>query len=79
MKQLIYEILGWIGTFLVLSAYLFVSFGWLDGESVLFQLMNIFGSFGLLAIALSKKVYQSVVVNVVWATIGIAALVKLFF
>ena len=78
MKQSHYEILGWIGTFLVLGAYFLVSFSWLDGESLIFQLMNLFGSLGLLAIAFSKKVYQSVVVNIVWAAIGIVALVKAF-
>lgn len=79
MKQSHYEILGWIGTFLVLGAYFLVSFGWLDGESLIFQLMNIFGSLGLLAIAFSKKVYQSVVVNIVWILIGLVAMAKLFF
>lgn len=79
MKQSHYEVLGWIGTFLVLGAYFLVSFGWLDGESLIFQLMNIFGSLGLLAIAFSKKVYQSVVVNIVWILIGLVAMAKLFF
>ncbi|MCM2325446.1 MAG: hypothetical protein NDI94_03205 [Candidatus Woesearchaeota archaeon] len=77
MKQLYFEILGWFGTIMVLGGYALASFGWISAESVLFQVMNILGSFGLLAIALSRKVYQSVVVNVVWATIGIVALIKL--
>jgi hypothetical protein len=77
MKQIYFEILGWIGTVMVLGGYALASFGWISAESVLFQVMNILGSFGLLAIALSRKVYQSVVVNIVWATIGMLALIKL--
>ncbi|MFH2020525.1 MAG: hypothetical protein ABIJ34_03870 [archaeon] len=78
-KNHFYELFGWVGTFLILLAYGLASFGWLSAESAVFQIMNIVGSAGLLTIALVKKVYQSVVINVVWALIGLVALAKIFF
>jgi hypothetical protein len=72
------EIFGWYGTFAILVSYALVSFSVIKAESVIYQFMNITGSIGLLSIALVKKVFQSVTINIIWALIGILALVRLF-
>jgi hypothetical protein len=72
------EIFGWYGTFAILLSYALVSFSVIKAESAIYQFMNITGSIGLLSIALVKKVYQSVTINIIWAIIGIVALVRLF-
>ncbi|MEK6916562.1 MAG: hypothetical protein AABW92_02360 [Nanoarchaeota archaeon] len=79
MKLIIYEIAGWYGAFALLLSYGLVSYGAISGESVLYQVLNITGALGLLTIAFAKKVYQSVTINIIWALIGIFALLKLFF
>ena len=76
-KNLLFEILGWYGMIAVIVAYGLVSYSIINGDSALFQLLNITGSFWLLTIAWVKKVYQSVALNIVWAIIGIIALAKI--
>lgn len=71
------EVLGWYGTLAIVGAYLAVSFGWLHAEGLAYQLVNITGAMGLMAIAWVKRVKQNVVLNLFWAGIGIAALVQL--
>jgi hypothetical protein len=77
-KNLFAEIFGWYGTAAIIISYALVSFSVIEAESAIYQLMNITGSFGLLAIAWVKRVYQSVTIQVIWAAIGIVALVRLF-
>ena len=72
------EILGWYGAIAILLAYALVSFSVIAGDSILFQLLNITGSIGLLLIAFAKRVYQSVILNIEWALIGTIAIAKLF-
>lgn len=79
MKQKINEILGWYGTFAILSAYALNSFGVVSAHNIWYQVLNITGSIGIIAISLSKKVYQPVVLNTIWAIIGVIGLVQVFF
>jgi hypothetical protein len=76
-KDLFYEIAGWYGTFAILGAYALVSFLIIPSDGILYQFLNLSGSIGLLLIALHKKVFQSVTVNVIWALIAVAAIAKL--
>jgi hypothetical protein len=73
------EIFGWYGALAILGAYALVSFSIITGDGLIFQLLNLTGGFGLLAIAYYKKVYQSVVLNIVWSIIGILAIINIIF
>lgn len=73
------EFCGWYGMFALIFAYFLVSFGWIDGQGLIFQLVNLTGGVGLLIVAASKGVRQLVILNFFWATIGFAAIVRLFF
>ncbi|MFH0875347.1 MAG: hypothetical protein V1859_05390 [archaeon] len=77
--NLFVEIFGWYGTVSILGSYALVSFSIIGADSVIYQFLNITGSIGLLAIALVKKVYQSVTINIIWALIGMIALLKILF
>lgn len=72
------ELCGWYGMFAMITAYFLVSFGWLDGQGLIFQLINLTGGIGLLIVAASKGVTQSVILNFFWAIIGIVAIARLF-
>lgn len=72
------EFCGWYGMFALIFAYFLVSFGWLDGQGLIFQLINLTGGIGLLIVAASKGVIQSVLLNFFWATIGVIAITRLF-
>lgn len=77
-KQKIDEAIGWYGTTAIVVAYFLVSFGFISGESVFFQMLNITGAMGVLWISWVKKVWQSVTLESIWAIIGIVALVRIF-
>lgn len=63
----------------LIFAYSLVSFGWLDGQGLIFQLINLTGGVGLLIVAASKGVKQSVILNFFWVIIGIFSIARLFF
>lgn len=71
------EFCGWYGMVALIVAYFLVSFGIINGEGLIFQLMNLTGGIGLLIVAASKGVLQSVILNFFWAAIGLIAIVRL--
>ena len=78
MKNTLAEIIGWVGTALVILAYVFVSFNIVSVNSVAYQLMNLFGAIGVITISLFKRVYQPVAIQIVWITVASAALLRIF-
>jgi hypothetical protein len=73
------HIFGFIGTILVLLAYLLLSAKKIDAESVKYQGMNLIGAVLLIIYAVVLTAWASVLLNVVWGFIAIFALAKLFF
>ncbi len=72
------EFCGWYGMLALIVAYFLVSFGWIDGQGLIFQLINLTGGVGLLIVAASKGVLQSVILNFFWAIIGVIAIARIF-
>ncbi len=72
------ELCGWYGMLALITAYFLVSFGVIDGQGVVFQLINLTGGIGLLVVAASKGVLQSVILNIIWALIGLVTVIRLF-
>lgn len=70
------HILGWTGAVLVLGAYGLVSLEKLPPTSRLWAAMNIVGSAALAWSAVLDRRWPFVMLNIVWATIGIWSLVK---
>ena len=73
------EIFGWYGMAAIVGAYALVSFSVIDAGSLLFQLLNVTGAVGILVVSWRKKVYQSVLLQLVWASIGLIALAQIIF
>jgi hypothetical protein len=67
---------GWLGAFLLFTAYLLVSLGRLAGHGVLFQVLNVAGSAGLAVASADRGVWPSVALNAVWIGIGIVILIR---
>ena len=78
-KRVLMETFGWYGAAAILGAYALVSFSFITANGLIFQLLNLTGALGLMAIAYHKKVYQSVVLNIVWSIIGIIAILNIIF
>lgn len=72
------EFMGWYGAVAILAAYFLVSFDKVPADGAVFQLLNLTGAFGLIIIALYKRVIQSVVLNLFWAGVAILALISLW-
>lgn len=76
-KRLFAETAGWYGTGAIVLAYLLVSFNVISADSATYQLLNLTGALGIVAIAVAKKVTQSIVLNLFWAAIALIALIRL--
>ncbi len=74
MNAVTIDVLGWVGTVLYLVAYALVSWKKVEGDSVLYQGMNIFAGVLLVANTFYWRAYPSLGLNVAWIGIGLFTL-----
>ncbi len=72
--SLLINILGWTGSILYLLAYALVSMKKTEGDSVLYQGMNIVAGVLLVIYTLTLSAYASTGLNVAWIAIGLFTL-----
>ena len=72
--KLLVEILGWIGSSLYVVAYALVSMKRTQGDSVLYQGMNIVAGILVVIYTLSLGAFATTGLNVVWVAIGVITL-----
>ena len=72
--KLLIHILGWTGSLLYLLAYALVSMKKTEGDSVLYQGMNIVAGALLVMYTLSLGAYATTGLNAVWVVIGLFTL-----
>ncbi|HVQ43488.1 MAG TPA: hypothetical protein VMT30_00795 [Candidatus Saccharimonadia bacterium] len=77
MNRKLIEFAGWYGTVAIVLAYALVSFKIVAADSALYQLLNLTGAAGIIAISALKGVKQSVVLNGFWAAIALVALARI--
>lgn len=77
-KELILEILGWLGVLLFLVAYFLVSFQIAASDSLVYQGMNLVGSIFVIADLFRKKAFYMVVLEVFWGAIALISLLKIY-
>ena len=73
---MVYDILGWIGTILVLIAYLLLSTNKINNGKI-YQLLNLFASLFMAIGLLPKNAWFSFALQVVWGAIALIALIKM--
>lgn len=73
---LLINILGWTGSVLYLLAYALVSAKRTEGDSFLYQSINVFAGILLVIYTLSLGAYATAGLNAVWAIIGLLTLGK---
>ena len=78
MKTFI-ELFGWYGMVAIVLAYALVSFSFLQPTGIVYQLLNITGSLGIIAVSFYKRAYQPGVLNVIWILIALAAILRMLF
>ena len=69
-------VVGWVGTFLLLLAYVLVSMRRLDGDGPAFQLLNVSGSVGLGVAAVAGGVWSAATLNALWVAVGLVILAR---
>jgi len=69
--NLLINILGWTGSILYLLSYALVSAKKTEGDSLLYQGMNIFAGILLVIYTLSLGAYATTGLNAVWVAIGL--------
>ena len=72
------DILGWIGTALILIGYGLFTTG-IVPDVIVYHCLNLLGSIGVAAISYSRKVWQPVVINVTFAIFALIAIARHFF
>jgi len=75
--KLFIEILGWIGAVEVIIAYALNSNGKMKSDSVIFQLLNLTGAIFLIVNTWYNAAYPSMVINIIWTGIAVAALIRI--
>lgn len=73
------DVLGWIGALQILTAYALISLKKVEGDSLLYQLLNIFGSIFLVVNTYYWNALPSTLVNVIWLIIALFAVFSILW
>lgn len=65
------QIVGWLGTFLIVFAYFLISSKRIDESNKYYQLMNFFGAFGVGVNVFFQQAWPALALQIVWGTIAI--------
>jgi len=68
------EIAGWSGAILILAAYVLLTLGKVQPQSVAYQAMNVVGAAGFIVNGWANGALPSAALNVIWMGIGVFAL-----
>ena len=74
--NLLIQILGWTGSILYLLAYALVSLKKTEGDSILYQGINIFAGTLLVIYTFSLEAFATTGLNAVWVAIGLFTLAR---
>ena len=75
-QKFLIDVLGWTGSILYLLAYALVSLRKTEGDSVLYQGINIIAGLLLVIYTLSLGAFATTGLNAVWVAIGIFTIVR---
>ena len=70
------EIIGWIGAVLIVGSYFFNINGKLKSTSPVYIICNLLGGIFFTVNTLVHRAYPSMIVNIIWVIIAVAALLK---
>ncbi len=77
MIELLINIAGWAGSFLLILAYYLNSKNWFTAQSFWYQMANLVGSLLLIVNTIYFGAYPSAFVNIVWVFIGFYYLIQI--
>lgn len=74
---LVVNVLGWVGSLAVVLAYGLISAGRVQGDALLYQLLNLVGALLLIVNTMYWGAYPASFVNLFWIVIAASALARL--
>jgi hypothetical protein len=74
--ELIIEVLGWVGSVMILAAYGLNSYQKIQSDSWAFLLLNGMGGLFLIVYTVHKEAYANTFINIAWVVIAIPALLR---
>ena len=74
--NILVEIAGWTGSFLILLAYSLITARKLSGNSKMYQLLNVVGSMLLIVNTIYHRALPPAALNLIWLGIGIFSLIS---
>ena len=74
--MMVVDLVGWMGSFMVVLAYALNMYKKLEADSIPYYLLNLFGSAFMIVNTLYHQAIPSAVVNIIWVLIAIIALAK---
>ncbi|MGZ8191277.1 MAG: CBU_0592 family membrane protein [Methylococcaceae bacterium] len=72
-----FELTGWIGFILIISAYLFLTIKLLDATATAYHLMNLSGALCMVVNAWHKSARPLLWLNIVWSLVAIIGLIQI--
>lgn len=75
--EIISQVIGWIGTFLIVFAYFLISTKKVDSQSRIYQILNLFGAIAVGINVLHQQAWPAFVLQIVWGIIAIMSLIKI--
>jgi len=69
--------LGWYGVLAILLAYVLLSFKWVQASGLPYQLLNLTGSLGIVAVAAAKRDVQPLALNIIWSLVAVVAICRI--
>ena len=76
MEKLIIDIIGWVGSLMLIMAYWSVSKKRIEPESFIYHGLNIGGSLLLIVNTCYYGAFPSAAVNIIWVFIGVFYITK---
>jgi hypothetical protein len=76
--EILVELIGWVGTVLIILAYFLVSNKKVGGNSKIYQTLNLFGAVGIGVNVIYHRAWPAFAMEIAWASIAILALIKNF-
>lgn len=74
--ELFIQIVGWIGTILIVLAYFLVSNQYVNSKSKTYQLVNLFGAIGVGINVFYQEAWPALALQITWAIIALASLIR---
>jgi hypothetical protein len=76
MAEVYIEIIGWVGTFLILAAYFLLTYKKLKSESKIYHSMNLIGGLSIVVNGIANHAYPPAGLNTIWSLIAAYGIIK---